>query len=254
LFPRRFFATIPFDTNRPPPHNAVVGAPRSEAANSSGPLSDSRRKLPKKKSTTRDPERTRKTLLNAAIREFTEKGYGGARIDRIAERAGLNKRLLYHYFGDKDALYLAVLESTYVDIRTAEQGLNLENDEPIEAIRKLVQFTWDHFLAHPEFLSLLATENLLRAKHLKKSKVIFGLHSPLISLISAIIKRGTAAGQFRKRLDPVALYITIASLGWFYLSNRWTLSTIFQRDVMDKRELKKWRDHITDVVVTYVKA
>ena len=216
-------------------------------------MSDSRRKLPKKKNNTRDPERTRKTLLAAAIHEFTEKGYGGARIDKIAERAGLNKRLLYHYFGDKDALYLAVLESTYVDIRTAEQGLNLENDDPVDAIRKLVQFTWDHFLTHPEFLSLLATENLLRAKHLKKSKVILGLHSPLISLISAIIKRGGASGQFRKGLDPVALYITIASLGWFYLSNRWTLSTIFERDVMEKRELKKWRDHITDVVVTYVR-
>ena len=217
-------------------------------------LSNTKRKSPGKKNNTRDPERTRKRLLNAAIREFAEKGYGGARIDKIAERADLNKRLLYHYFGDKDALYLAVLESTYVDIRTAEQGLNLENDEPVEAIRKLVRFTWDHFLAHPEFLSLLATENLLRAKHLKRSKVIFGLHTPLISLISAVIKRGTVSGQFRKGLDPVGLYITIASLGWFYLSNRWTLSTIFHRDVMEKRELKEWGDHIIEVVISYVKA
>ncbi len=225
-----------------------------EAANLSDTLSESQRKLPKRKDNTRDPERTRKRLLSAAMREFTEKGFGGARIDNIAARAGLNKRLLYHYFGDKNALYLAVLETTYVEIRTAELGLNLENDDPIEAVRKLVHFTWDYFLKHPEFLSLLATENLLRAKHLKKSKVIFGLHTPLISLISAIIKRGTAAGAFRKGLDPVALYITIASLGWFYLSNRYTLSTIFDRDVMDKTELKDWGDHITDVVVTYVKA
>ncbi len=217
-------------------------------------MSDSRRKRSRKKDNTRDPARTRKTLLKAARREFTEKGYSGARIDSIAARAGLNKRLLYHYFGDKDALYLAVLESTYVDIRTAEQRLNLESDEPIDAIRKLVQFTWDYFLAHPEFLSLLATENLLRAKHLKKSKVVFGLHTPLISLISAIIERGAASGKLRKGLDPVALYVTIASLGWFYLSNRWTLSTIFDRDVMDKRELEQWGDHITKVVVSYVKA
>ncbi len=215
-------------------------------------LSDIKRKSSRKKTATRDPERTRKTLLQAAIREFTEKGYGGARIDKIAERAGLNKRLLYHYFGDKDALYLAALESVYVDIRSAEHSLNLENEDPIEAIRKLVRFTWDHFLAHPEFLSLLATENLLKAKHLKKSKVIFGLHTPLTSLISVIIKRGTASGQFRKGLDPIALYITIASLGWFYLSNRWTLSTIFHRDIMAQRELKKWGDHITEVVVSYV--
>jgi len=217
-------------------------------------LSVSKRKPSRKKVVTRDPERTRKTLLASAIREFTEKGYGGARIDRIAERAGLNKRLLYHYFGDKDALYLAVLESAYVDIRTAERSLNLENEDPLEAIRKLVRFTWDYFLAHPEFLSLLGTENLHKAKHLKKSKAIFSLHTPLISLISAIIKRGTASGQFRNGLDPIELYMTIASLGWFYLSNRWTLATIFDRDIMAQREVKKWGDHITEVVVSFVKA
>jgi AcrR family transcriptional regulator len=217
-------------------------------------LSDTKRRSPRKKTNTRDPERTRKTLLESATREFMEMGYGGARIDRIAERAGLNKRLLYHYFGDKDALYLAVLESAYVSIRSAESSLNLENEDPLGAIRKLVGFTWDYFLAHPEFLSLLGTENLLKAKHLKKSKVIFSLHTPLISLISAIIKRGTASGQFRKGLDPIELYMTIASLGWFYLSNRWTLTTIFDRDIMAQRELKKWGDHITEVVVSYVKA
>lgn len=217
-------------------------------------LADPKKRSPRKKTATRDPERTRKTLLQAAIREFTEKGYGGARIDNIAERAGLNKRLLYHYFGDKDALYLAALESVYVDIRSAEHGLNLEDEDPIEAIRKLVRFTWDHFLAHPEFLGLLATENLHKAKHLKKSKVIFGLHTPLTSLISTIIKRGTASGEFRKGLDPIKLYITIASLGWFYLANRWTLSTIFHQDLTADPELKKWGEHITEVVVAFVKA
>ena len=216
----------------------------------SGPSSKSRRKT----NNTRDPERTRRTLLAAATREFTEQGYGGARIDRIAERANLNKRLLYHYFGDKDALYLAVLEAAYVSIRTAEHSLKLEDEDPIEAIRKLIRFTWDYFLAHPEFLSLLATENLLKAKHLKHSKVIFGLHKPLTSLISVIIERGTASGQLRQGLDPIKLYITIASLGWFYLANRWTLSTIFSQDLMSKREVDHWGDHITEVMVSYVKA
>ena len=217
-------------------------------------MTATKRKPPRGKTNTRDPERTRKTLLDAAIREFADKGYGGARIDNIAKRAGLNKRLLYHYFGDKDALYLAVLESAYISIRSAEHGLNLENEDPVVAIRKLVQFTWDYFLAHPEFLSLLGTENLLRARHLKKSKVIFKLHTPLNSLISTIIRRGTASGQLRKGLDPITLYITIASLGWFYLSNRWTLATIFDRDFMAERELEKWGDHITEVVVSCVKA
>jgi TetR/AcrR family transcriptional regulator len=159
----------------------------------------------------RDPERTAAAILAAATREFAEKGYGGARIDAIAARAGANKRMIYHYYGDKDALYLAVLESAYDGIRTAERSLNLLDADPRDALHKLVSFTWQYFVDHPEFLSLLHTENLHKARYLKRSVRIFDLHFPLVSSISNILQRGLEAGYFREGIDAVKLYITIAS-------------------------------------------
>src|SRR5204863_4894856 len=128
----------------------------------------------------RDPERTRAVILNAAIAEFTSKGLSGARIDRIARRAGVNKRMIYYYFGNKEGLYIAVLEETYTAIRTAEIGLNLTDRNPAEGMRELVEFTWRYFIDHPEFLSLLLTENFNRARYLKNSRRIRELHSPLL--------------------------------------------------------------------------
>ena len=187
---------------------------------------------------TRDPERTRAAILDAAIREFATEGFGGARVDAIAARAKINKRMLYHYFGNKEDLYLAVLEETYRGIRVAERKLHLEDLPPEEGMRRLVTFTWEYFLKHPEFLSLLNTENMMRARHLKRSKRIQELHSPLIGLIDELLARGARQGRFRSGVDPVQLYVTIASLGFFYLANRWTLSTIFGRDLNANVALK----------------
>src|SRR5260221_7104408 len=134
-----------------------------------------------RRKTGRDPARSRAAILNAATREFMEKGFGGARIDEIAKRARINKRMLYHYFGGKEALYLAVLEQAYVSIRSAEAKLDLAHRDPAEAMRELALFTWRYYLDHPEFLSLLNTENLLRAKHLRKSKKVLALHSAFVA-------------------------------------------------------------------------
>jgi AcrR family transcriptional regulator len=201
----------------------------------------------------RDPERTSASILAAAVTEFTEKGYAGARIDSIAAKSGANKRMIYHYFGDKDGLYLAVLESAYIGIRSSEAELQLTNLEPVEAIEKLVAFTWDYFIEHPEFLSLLATENMHRAKFLKKSKRVLQLHSPQVSMISDVLKRGVESGAFRRGVDPVYVYISIASLGIFYLSNRWTLSTIFARDLTAQAEIRAWGRHISAVILGYLR-
>jgi len=202
----------------------------------------------------RDPERTSASILAAAVAEFTEKGYAGARIDSIAEKSGANKRMIYHYFGDKDGLYLAVLESAYIGIRSSEAELQLTNLEPVEAIEKLVAFTWNYFIEHPEFLSLLATENLHRAKFLKQSKKVLQLHSPQVSMISDVLKRGAESGVFRRGVDPVYVYISIASLGIFYLSNRWTLSTIFARDLTAQDEIRAWGRHISTVILGSLRA
>jgi AcrR family transcriptional regulator len=200
----------------------------------------------------RDPERTRATILAAATVEFTTKGLKGARVDAIARRSGANKRMIYHYFGNKEGLYLAVLESAYAAIRTAEIGLNVVERDPVDGMRELLQFTWRYFIEHPEFLSLLATENLNRASYLKKSRRIRELHSPLVGMISTLLDRGVEKGVFRRGVDPVQLYISIAALGFFYFSNRYTLSTIFGRDFSARDELAERSRHILDVVLGYL--
>jgi AcrR family transcriptional regulator len=202
---------------------------------------------------TRDPERTRAAILTAATAEFTANGLTGARVDAIAARARVNKRMIYHYFGDKDGLYLAVLEATYEHIRAAELDLHLTDRDPVDGMRELVKFTWAYFLAHPEFLSLLGTENLHKAAYLKRSKRIRELHSPLVGMISSLLERGEKARVFRTGVDPVELYVTIAALGFFYLSNRHTLSTIFGRDLSGAKSLAAREKHIVEVVLNFLK-
>jgi AcrR family transcriptional regulator len=200
----------------------------------------------------RDPERTRARILAAARIEFARRGLGGARVDQITARANSNKRMIYYYFGNKEALFLAALESAYEDIRKAEESLKLSDLAPEEGMRRLVQFTWEYYLAHPEFITLLNSENLHRARLLKKSKKIRALHSPLVAMLRDLLLRGQRAGVFRTGVDPVQLYISIAALGYFYLSNNHTLSTIFGRDLMQARALKRRLAHMTGLVLGYL--
>ena len=201
----------------------------------------------------RDPERTRARILHAATAEFARYGLGGARVDRIAQRAGANKRMLYYYFGSKEALFLAALEESYAHIRNAEQDLDLEHRDPREALKRLVEFTWRYFLEHPEFLTLLNSENLHRGRHVQRSKRVRELHSPLVETLGAILRRGEREGYFRGGVDPVQLYISIAGEGYFYLSNRYTLSRIFDRDLMAPRALAGRARHITQTILNSVR-
>ena len=201
---------------------------------------------------TRDADRTQQQILRAAMAEFADLGLGGARIDGIAERAGVNKRLIYYYFASKDELFLAVLEQTYADIRDAERELHLLEIEPVQALRCLVAFTWEHYLAHPEFLTLLNSENLHRARHLKQSARVREMNSPLIQTLGEVLERGRRGGLFRGGVDPLQLYISIAGLAYFYLSNKHTLSAIFGRDLMSTKALNQRLSHITEVVMGYV--
>ena len=170
----------------------------------------------------------------------------------IAQRSGSNKRLIYYYFGSKDDLFLAVLEDTYERIRNAEKGLHLDEVEPVEAIRRLISFTWNYYVQNPEFITFLNSENLHRATHLKKSKKIRELNSPLITLLDGVLERGRRAGLFRDGVDPVQLYISIASLSYFYLSNSHTLSTIFGRDLRTPKADAERMSHMTELVLGYL--
>ena len=201
---------------------------------------------------TRAPTETRARILDAASAEFAAHGLGGARVDRIAAAAGANKRMLYYYFGNKDALFLAVLESTYESIRGAERELHLGDVPPSEAIRRLIEFTWRHYLAHPEFLSLLHTENLYRAVHLKRSTKVRSMHSPFVAMIGDILDRGVSEGSFRAGVDPVQLYISIAALAYFYLGNNYTLSAIFGRDLLSRCARAERLAHMTALVLGYL--
>ena len=201
----------------------------------------------------RDPERTRGRILDAATAEFARFGLGGARVDRIAQRAGANKRMLYYYFGSKEALFLAALEASYARIRNAERALDLEHSDPREALRRLVTFTWQYFLRNPEFMNLLNSENLHKGRHVRRSERVREMHSPLVETLRGILRRGVQAGLFRGGLDPVQLYISIAGEGYFYLSNRYTLSRIFKRDLMAPRALAERARHNADMILHAVR-
>jgi AcrR family transcriptional regulator len=197
----------------------------------------------------RDPDRTRRRILDAATVEFARYGLGGARVDRIAERSRANKRMLYYYFGSKEALFLASLEESYARIRSAERGLDLEHSDPREALRRLVDFTWRYFVENPEFMTLLNSENLHKGRHVKRSRRVREMHSPLVDTLRGILRRGERARLFRAGVDPVQLYISIAGEGYFYLSNRYTLSRIFGRDLMDRRALAARARHNADMIL-----
>ena len=200
----------------------------------------------------RDPQKTRRNILEAATAEFARHGLGGARVDRIAEGAGANKRMLYYYFGSKEDLFLAVLEAAYERIRRAERELDLEHADPREALKRLVDFSWRYSLEHPEFQSLLNSENLYKGHHLMRSQRVPRLHSPLVETLRDILRRGERLGLFRPGIDAVDLYISISSLSAYYVAHQHTLKALFHIDVMDPRQLRQREDHIVDMILRYV--
>ncbi|MER8872476.1 TetR family transcriptional regulator [Mesorhizobium sp. M0814] len=185
----------------------------------------------------RDAEATQRRILDAAKKEFARKGLGGARVDDIAERAKANKRMIYHYFESKESLFQRVLEDAYVDIRTAEQKLELDHLAPKEALERLVRFTWKYYLDNPEFLTMVNSENLHKARHLKKSKVVQVMSRRFVAMVDTILERGAKQGVFREGIDPVQLNITIAAIGYYYLTNRFTGAIIYERDLMSRESL-----------------
>jgi AcrR family transcriptional regulator len=188
---------------------------------------------------TRDSDATRLRILNAAKIEFAKLGLGGARIDSIALRAKSNKRMIYEYYGNKEGLFEAVLELAYQDIRQAERKLKLEELEPVEAISKLVSFTWKYYLKNPHFLTLVNSENLHKAAHLKRSREkMHDMHAPMVSMVAEILARGVAQGVFREGIDPIQLNITIAAINYYYLNNRFTGEIIYGFDLMSPQALQ----------------
>jgi TetR/AcrR family transcriptional regulator len=201
----------------------------------------------------RDPIMTRDRVLRAGIVQFCRHGYTGARIDQIAKRAGCNMRMIYHYFGSKEKLYLAVLERVFGELRLEESRLHLEHLDPETGMLRLVEFTMDHLGRHPEFVALLGNENLLRGKYLRRSQVVPRASAPLLEAIRGLLERGRREGAYARDVDALQLYVSILSLCYVHVSNRYTLSITFNRDITDVEWLDARRKHIQQMVLAYLR-
>lgn len=193
---------------------------------------------------------SRDLLLAAARQEFANRGYEGARVDAIAAIAGVNKQLVYHHFGNKDNLYAKVLELTYNGIRERERALDLGRLKPAAAMRRLIEMSFDYLAENRDFVFLLTDENLHKGKHLKQIVNLQRLNTPLLSALDDILKRGAKEGLFRKKLDPLQVYISIAGLGFFYFNNIHTLSAIFGRNLDDEGEVAERRRHVVEMMMS----
>ncbi len=203
---------------------------------------------------TRDADATKARILAAAKSEFARLGLGGARVDEIAEKAQANKRMIYHYFGSKEDLFQVVLEEAYLDIRSAEQDLELDHLPPREALETLVRFTWAYYLDNPEFITLVNSANLHRGRHLEGSERLRTASRRFVNMVRSILDRGVEAGVFRAGVDPVQLNITIAAIGYYYLTNRFTGGILFERDFMEDGALKDRLAFNIDTVMRLVLA
>jgi AcrR family transcriptional regulator len=200
----------------------------------------------------RDAERTRTEILDVATREFADRGYNGARVDEIATKTRTTKRMLYYYFGSKEQLYIAVLERVYQQIRTAEQTLDVDGLDPVDAIRRIAELTFDHHQSHPDFIRLVSIENINRAEHMAKSPRFPGQNASVVALIEQILARGREQGQFTREVDALDVHMLISSYCVFRVANRHTFNTIFGRDLADPALRDRYRTMLGDLVVAYL--
>lgn len=200
----------------------------------------------------RDSIQTQERILLAAQAEFARKGYDGARVDAITARAKVSKNLLYHHFGSKEDLYIRVLERTYETLRRRQGDVPLAGLDPVEAMRRLCESTFQVFVDEPDIIVMLNTENLHRGRHISKSPIIRALYNRLSDTLRTILDEGERQGVFRPGIDAVELYISISGLGYFYLSNRFTLSLLFERDLKAPENLAARKAHIVDMVLSYL--
>ncbi len=234
--------------------NELVQKPARPVRKALGALRSGRAAPAASPSRTNDPERTMAGILEVALREFADKGLSGARIDEIAAATRTSKRMIYYYFGSKEGLYLAVLEHSYREMRRIEGELMLDNLPPEDALRRLVEFTFDHHVAHEDYIRIVMNENIERGKYLAQSQIIQELNVPAISAIGRLYERGLAAGVFRAGLDPVDIHASISALTFFNVSNQYSFGQIFKRDLSASAARALRRANIVEMVVRFVRS
>ncbi|MEU9638495.1 TetR/AcrR family transcriptional regulator [Streptomyces tendae] len=203
---------------------------------------------------TRDAARTQAEILDVATREFARAGYDGARVDEIAARTRTTKRMIYYYFGNKEQLFTAVLERAYGVIREAEQELDVDHLDPVAAIRRLAELTFDHHERHPDFIRLVSIENIHDATHIASSEMLASIGSPALDVIRRILEEGQRTGLFTADVDAVDLHAMISSFCFFRVANRHTFGALFGRDLVAPEQREHYRAMLGDMVIAYLTA
>jgi len=232
---------------------APVGRPK--ARNASAASTARKQGSPTRPATgRRSPEEVQARILNAAVFEFSEHSFSGARIDKISKRAKTVDRMLYYYFGSKERLYQAVLEHVFSKLILAQHNFVVDEDDPVNGMRELVMHSWEHYRDNPELVRLLVTENLLRGKYFKKLGKIKLASMPLVSRVEQLLNAGMKRGVFRADADPHQVLLTIISLGFFYLSNQYTCAAWMGYTLVEDERCAAWSEHICRVVLDYLAA
>lgn len=206
------------------------------------------------KATRGDGARSREEILAVATDEFAERGLAGARVDDIAERTRTSKRMIYYHFGSKEGLYKAVLERVYSQIRSVETQLDINNLPPIEAMRRIVELTFDYDESHPQFIRLVNVENVNRGQFVGKLVSIRKRYSNIIQLMQTVLDKGIANGQFRADVNAIDVRLVIGALCFFRVSNRYTFGALFDIDLADSQIRTRHRQMIVDAVLRFLRA
>lgn len=200
----------------------------------------------------RDPQWTREKILRIATQEFAALGYDGARIDGIVARCGISKNLLYHYYVSKEDLFLRVMERAYAGMRARQNDVSMLGHDPVADMRALIVHMVEYFAEQPEFIALLATENIHKARHIRQSTVIRGMYNPLKATMQRVLREGQARGVFRADVDWVDLYISISGMASYFVSNRYTLSYVLGVDLSRPGRLARRLAHVPEMVLAYL--
>ena len=200
-----------------------------------------------------DGKRVRRNIIDAARALFAEKGYSGAKVGEIVIRARTTKPMIYYYFGSKERLFAAVLEDVYAGMRKIEGSLQLAELPALEAMRKVIEVTFDYHAKNSEWVRLVSIANIHYAKHILASKTIASKNSAIIELMGSLLRRGIKEGVFRKDVDPIHIHLLIISLSFYRVSNRHTWRVIFKRDLESAKDAKLQKKMTVDAVLTYLR-
>jgi AcrR family transcriptional regulator len=198
------------------------------------------------------PEANQARIIQAALDEFAAHGFKGASMDAIAARTHTTRALINYYFDGKEKLYIAVLEHVYSAIRQAEGMLDLDHLPPVDAIRRIVKFTFNYYIDHESFVRLVTAEIQAKGRYLKKSRAMRSLNRPIVDTLTRVIERGQAEGIFRTDVDPLDVHRAMAALGMFNVTNQYTFGAIFQREMGSKGDVARRRDIVAEMILRYL--